>query len=595
MEKEQLSRKLAVILHADVAGSTSLVQLNETLAHQRIQSVFNNFSGTIEIYGGVTREIRGDALLAEFNRSSDAVTAALAFQSLNEDVNSKFDDAIRPQLRIGVGMGEVVVADNTITGPGVVLAQRLEQLANPGGVIIQGSVAETVPARIPFEYRYIGEQTLKGFDQKVRAFVASLREGAELPPAESEPPVKEVELERPRIPIAPSIAILPFTNMSSDPEQEFFGYGIMDDIITALSKVSGLTVIARSSTSSYQGRTVDARQVGHDLGVGHVLIGSVRKVGSRVRINAQLIDAVTGQHRWADRYDRELQDIFAVQDEITRSVVSELDVHLRVGEQARLWSSGTNNLEAWECVRIGNNLLAGYRSEDVPEALRLARKSVELDPEFSEAWVFLSACHFHTEAHVQSVEERERALESAHDYAQRALECDPLNAHALGIVAMHDLHLRKHDEAVRNTKKSIELAPNHAVISAMAAAILNKCGQPERGLERIRKAMRLAPVYPVWFLSILGQSTRLMGMTDAAINACKELVSRNSDSFEGHVGLAEILGEAGRSNEAKLAASEVLRIRPNFTIREYVGDLAYLDSAENMRIAEGLRKAGLPE
>ncbi len=596
MAKDRLSRKLAVILHADVVGSTLLVQKNEALAHERIQAAFNRFSETIISNGGIAREIRGDALVAEFERASDAVTASLAFQILNRDLNSVIKDEIQPQLRIGISLGEVIVADNTITGTGVILAQRLEQLARPGGVVVQGSVSETVPTRMPFDFESMGEQILKGFDQPVRAFSASLRSGEELPASEGSTNLKTEEPEGLLVPDQPSIAVLPFTNMSADPEQDFFADGMTEDIITALSKVSSMMVIARNSTFIYKGKAVDVRQVGRDQGVRYVLEGGVRKVGQRVRITAQLIDASTGEHMWAERYDRNLEDIFAVQDEITRRIVSELDVHLRVGEDARLMSGGTDNLEAWECVRIGADLLDGYRTVDVPEALRLGQKAIDIDPEYAQAWGLLASCHWHAQGQPGvSAEERERLLKSAQEYQQKALKIDPSSARAIASLALYDLHLRKYDDALRNVNKSVKFAPNNAVVLAVSAAILVKCGQPQIALERIQKAMRLSPVYPWWYLMMLGQSSRLLGMTDVAIDAYSEIIKLDSDSFEGLVGLAQILGESGKIKEAKDTASEVLRVNPEFSISEWVGNLAYSDPAENLHYAEGLRKAGLPE
>jgi adenylate cyclase len=596
VEKDRPKRKLAVILHADVVGSTLLVQKNEALAHERIQGAFNRFSETITSNGGIAREIRGDALVAEFERASDAVTASLAFQILNGELNTAIKDEIKPQLRIGISLGEVIVADNTITGTGVVLAQRLEQLAGSGGVVVQGSVSETVPTRMPFDFESLGEQKLKGFDQPVRAFSASLRSGEELPAWEGNTSLKTKKPDGFQVPEQPSIAVLPFTNMSADPEQDFFADGMTEDIITALSKVSSMMVIARNSTFIYRGKAVDVRQVGRDQGVRYVLEGGVRKVGQRVRITAQLIDASTGKHRWAERYDRDLEDIFAVQDEITRRIVSELDVYLRVGEGARLMSGGTHNLEAWECVRIGADLLDGYRAVDVPEALRLAQKAIDIDPEYAQAWGLLATCHWHAQEQPGvSEEEREGLLKSTQEYNQKTLELDPSSAHAIAGLALYDLHLRKYDDAVTNVNKSVKLAPSNANALALSAAILVKCGQPKIAFERIQKAMRLSPVYPWWYLMMLAQSARLLGMADVAIDAYSEIIRLDSDSFEGLVGLAQILGESNRNREAKATAAEVLRVNPEFSVSEWVGNLAYKDPAEILRYAEGLRNAGLPE
>ena len=597
MERDQLTRKLAVILHADVVGSTSLVQQDEALAHKRIRNAFNQFSETIAAYGGIAHEIRGDALVAEFERSSDAVTAAIAFQTSNEKSTASIEDNVRPFMRIGISMGEVIIDDNTITGAGVVLAQRLEQLAQPGGVVVQGAVSETVPTRMPFEFESLGEQMLKGFDQPVRAFTASLRSGEELPAPEGGATLR---IEKPMIlqlPDQPSIAVLPFTSMSNDPEQEFFSDGITEDIITELSKVSALMVIARSTTFIYKGESVDVKQVGHDLGVRYVLEGSVRKSGNRVRITAQLIDASTNQHIWAERYDRELEDIFSLQDEIMREIVSALDIEILTGEQSRFWSDGTNNLQAWEYHRQARDLSTRYRSENHPEIIRLCQRALEFDPDYSAAWHLLAGCYFHIEDDTSYPDaERKQAGTLSKEYLEKSLKCDPSNPHARSLQAMCYLSAREFDKAVSNTNDAVTMAPNHANIIASSAMVLTKCGQPELGLQRIRKAIRLCPVCPpMWYLVMLGQVCRVLGKVDESIEAYREMVSRDPDHIEGHIGLAGILSESGKIEQARASTAEVLRINPEFSIDRYFSNIAYRDQAIVMGFAEALRKAGLPE
>ncbi len=278
--KKRPQRQLAVILHADVVGSTTLVQRDETLAHERMQDAFRRFSLTIEAYDGVAHELRGDALVAELKRASDAVSAALAFQAGNAEFNTALEDDIQPQLRVGISMGEVVIADNTVTGAGVVLAQRLEQLAQSGGVCIQGAAYETVPQRFPFDFESLGEQTLKGFEQPVRAFTVSLRPGEHVPepyatpiaasqtPNGSAPAQPALELSD-----RPSIVVLPFINMSGDPEQEYFADGITEDIITELSRFRSIAVISRTSAFAFKGKAVPVQEIGKELGVAYVLEG----------------------------------------------------------------------------------------------------------------------------------------------------------------------------------------------------------------------------------------------------------------------------------------------------------------------------------
>jgi adenylate cyclase len=355
-------------------------------------------------------------------------------------------------------------------------------------------------------------------------------------------------------------------------------------------------VIARNSTFVYKGKPVDIKQVGRDLDVVYVLEGSVRKSDNRVRVTAQLIDAVTGQHKWAERYDRDLEDIFLVQDEIMREVVLALDIQLLAGEQARFWSDGTKNLQAWEYFRQARSLFNNYRIEDHPEIIRMARKALDFDPNYSAAWCLLSSVYFHIDDNTRySDEERIQAQELSRQYLQKARNCDPSSPFVYSLSALHHHSLREFDEAIISTNKAVELAPNHANLIATSAIILNKCGQSEMAMERIQKAMYLCPVYPLWYLSGFGQISRLLGKTEAAIHAYKEMINRDLDSLEGHVGLAEILGETEQTEAAKAAASEVIRINPGFSIVKYTGNLTYRDQNEVTRIAEGLRKAGLPE
>ncbi len=317
-----------------------------------------------------------------------------------------------------------------------------------------------------------------------------------------------------------------------------------------------------------------------------------------MRVTAQLIDATTGQHKWAERYDRHLDDIFAVQDEITIKIVSALDVQLRAGEQARFWSSGTKNLEAWECVRLGSDLLNTVKGDLIPEAMRLVKRAIDLDPEYAAAWVWLAWSHFHLSEDYDSRysdKERKQALQSTQDCAHQALKFDPSSAEVYAVLGLYHLSMSEHEAAMANINKSVQLAPNHATNIGIAAAILNKCGHPEKAIERIRKAMRLSPIYPSWYLSILGQAYRLADMIDAAIETYSEFIKSEPDSLEGQIALAEIFGETNQLDHATVSAKEVLRLNPDFTINKYVDGLAYSNPTENLRFAEGLRKAGLPE
>ncbi len=386
--------------------------------------------------------------------------------------------------------------------------------------------------------------------------------------------------------------------MSTDPEQEFFSDGITEDIITALSKIGSLLVVARNSTFTYKGQAVDVKQVSREQGVRYVLEGSVRKAGNRVRVTAQLIDATTGHHTWAERYDRDLEDIFAVQDEITREVVVALDVRLREGEQARVWSGGTKNVEAWECVRLGQEALNQVKREDRIEARRLFERALELDPNYPTAWSSLGGFYFHEAEYgtgYATEADREAVLEASVTHATKALELDPLFADAYALLGLCHLSRREYEDAVAMSEKAIAMAPNLAVNLAMAAATLNKSGQPAKSFELIKRAMRLCPLYPSWYLSVLAVSCRLLGRNEAAVTVYEEAIKRNPDNSTEYVGLASTLGELGREVDAKKTVAAILRLEPDFSIKRYVARLSYRDPADLARFEDGLRKAGLPE
>jgi adenylate cyclase len=610
MEKDHLSRKLAVILHADVVGSTTLVQQNETLAHERIQSAFQHFSETIKSYGGEARELRGDALVAEFERASDAVPAALAFQVLNEEFNSKLDDAIQPQLRIGISLGEVIIADNTITGAGVVLAQRLEQLAKPGGVVVQGSVSETVPTRMPFVYEGLGEQMLKGFDQPVRAFSVSLKYGENLPAPEEDETSRTTGLDDPHVglklspesyealigerlelPDQPSIAILPFQNMSTDPEQEFFADGMSEDIITTLSRVPDLIVIARNSTFVYKGRAVDVRQVGQELGVRHVLEGSIRKSGGNIRITAQLIDTKKGDHVWAERYDRMLNDIFAVQDEITQKIVVELQVSIGLGEFGRLYTGGTKNVNAWQLCMKAGRLLEAYSRDDLMLSKKITREVLELDDKFSSAWINLGWVYW-VESTFGWSSDPGKSMEKAFDAVQMAIQADADNPECYSLLGNIFMTRGDIEQAISLCEKAVEMAPSNSYSVALLANVLLDNGRIKESIQKMKRAIRLSPFPPGWYFNLIGIGYHLDGNSEVAIPALNHAVQRDPGSHQPRLWLASALVDLGKLDEAREVSKTILDIEPSFSATKFA---ASFKSDSHLRLRENLLAAGLPE
>lgn len=592
------SRKLAVVLHADVVGSTELVQRDESIAHERMQACFRGFSETIEAYGGITREIRGDALVAEFARASDAVTAALSFQRMNTDANARLEDDIQPALRIGISLGEVIVADNTITGAGIVLAQRLEQLAAPGGVVVQGSVSETVPRRLPFDFESLGEQALKGFDQPVRAFVALLKAGAQIPKSDSKAvtpgalkgdPRQQPPLE---LPDKPSIVVLPFTNMSSDPEQEYFSDGVSEDIITDLSKLAGLFVIARNSAFTYKGKAINVPGVCRELGVRFALEGSIRKVGNRVRITAQLIDGTTGGHTWAERYDRELADIFAVQDEVTREIVSALAPKLTNAGQELLKREPTTNLEAYDCFLRGREQWWHFTKQANLEARMMLERATELDPKFAMAFAWLAASHLvdHVNQWSESAEQSKRLHA---ELARHAVSLDDQDSFARVQLGMANLFERQHEMAIAECEKAIALDPNFAHARFDLAWMLHYAGNQEAALDVLDEAERLDPHFPDVILHLRALAYFQLGRYEDAVTTLKRRLTRNPNSDTAHVLLAACHGQLGRSEEAQTEWRGALRISPEYSLEHRRKALPYRNPGDFERVVDGLRKAGI--
>lgn len=597
MKKNPLSRKLAVILHADVVGSTKLVQLNEIRAHERIQAVFRQFSETIVAYGGTAHELRGDALVAEFERASDAVAASLAFQIQNAALNTTLVDDIRPELRIGISLGEVVIADGTITGAGVVLAQRLEQLAEAGGIVVQGAVSETVPTRMPYSFESLGEQMLKGFDQPVRAFAARLRQGQELPAPEAAVTPRSAEPESLQAPDKPSIAVLPFDNMSNDPEQDYFADGIAEDIITALSHIKQWFVVARNSSFAYKGRNVDIREIARELGVRYVLEGSVRKGGNQLRITGQLIEAESGTHLWADRFDGDLADVFALQDRITESVVGAIEPSLRVAEIARSKRKPPNDIGAYDLYLQALPNLIALRPEQNEQALALLHKAIELDPNYALAlanlaWGYEERLTRDWGAYGNDDEGMAVAL------ARRAITADRDDALVLVLAGFVLVMIaRDYNQGLEAVNRARELNPNIAFVSSIIGGTLNFCGNPEEGLSYVEDAIRVSPGDPGAFIfyTVAATSHLMCGRPAEACDMATKSARMYADWDTTYRILAPALVQLDRIEEARSAVVKLLELSPTMTVSQLRALWPIRDPETLNMILDGLRIAGLPE
>lgn len=589
MEMDQLSRKLVVILHADVVDSTALVRQNETLAHQRIQHAFQHFSKIIKSHDGVAHEIRGDALVAEFSRASDAVAAALDYQAENIEHNRELTDKIQPVVRIGIAMGEVVVADNTITGEGVVLAQRLEQLASPGGVCIQGAAYETLPKRLPFEYQNLGEKKLKGFDEVIRVYSVKdqVQSNTTLLAASNPADVHSLEL-----PKKPSIAVLPFNNMSNDSEQEFFADGISEDIITELSKFRSFFVIARNSSFTFKNQQLNVREVGRELGVRYVVEGSVRRAGNRVRISAQLIDAIDDKHIWAERYDRDLEDIFAVQDEVTQAIVTAIEPQLATTEQQRARRKPTENLDAWECYQRGLWYMFGYAHTD--QALHYFHRAIELDPEFGSAYAGIAytyAIQILLGASIDKEEDVKQGV-SAADTALSIDQTDPFAHFARGRISIFN---GEHEKSISEFKRAISLNPNYALAHFGLAHGLWHAGRPAEALPHHDEAMRLSPHDPIQWAFLASKAIALIMIEryEEGVALSQEAQRSNDSHLFSYLAEVSGLGILSKETEAADALKRLGKVQPGISIDFIEQSLPMARSDGKSRFLRGIKLAGM--
>jgi len=632
MAKESLSGKLAVILHADVAGSTALVQLDEKLAHERIQDAFGRFSETIEKYQGHVVELRGDALLAEFERASDAVIAALAFQAEHANFIAQLDDDLKPAVRIGIALGEVIIADNTITGAGVVLAQRVEQLAKPGGLCITGAIHEALPQRMPFEHENLGEQELKGFGEPVRVYSVKLKAGAELPEptkvSETEkspviqwvktaiviallfggglaawfqpwaPEYEPASVAKMAIPLPdkPSIAVLPFTNMSSDAEQEYFSDGITEDIITDLSKISGLFVVARNSTFTYKGHAVKIRQVAEELGVRYVLEGSVRRSQDKIRITAQLIDALKGNHIWAERYDRELKDVFSVQSDVARQVAKVLAVTLKANENERLFQKYTTSIDAYNVFLQARRTVDRPSKDNILRGEKLFSRVIELDPNFAGGYAGLSF-NYSVQVRFQYSPSPTTHLERAFELAEQAVKVD--RDYAWGHIALGGAHLANGDAAaaVDAMRQALTLEPNGYEANLFMGFYLQFAGEAAVAVEHLMLANRLSPVVTVRDLAFMSWA-QFMNRNYAEV---LRISSKRDRKFPGRwnpnrsVGIAATYTLLERPEEAAAIVKALLDTHPNFNLSQWKYGKLWLSEENRARLYNAAKKAGIPE
>jgi adenylate cyclase len=591
----RVERKLSAILAADVAGYSRLMHHDEEATHAKVTALLmDSIKPVIAEHGGRIVKSTGDGFLAEFLSAVEAVRAAVQFQTrIKENANGDAEDR-RVVFRVGINIGDVIVEPHDIFGDGVNIAARLEAIAEPGGICISGKVYDEISGKLDLACEDMGLQQLKNIARPVQAYRVDMCGLAGGKSRDS--PSAKVPLP---LPDRPSIAVLPFANLSSDPEQEYFTDGITEDIITELSRFSELFVIARNSSFQYKGKSVDVRQVGRELGVRYVLEGSIRRAGDRVRITGELVDATTGAHRWADHYDRKLEDMFAVQDEVARTIVAILAAYVSKAEATRTLLKPPSSWLAYDYFLRGADTYNSFMSTLLPETLYEARRlfegSLSIDPEYARAYAALS--NTYTTAHGQPIDSNyldPTAIERAHELAAKAVQLDPNLplAHAkLGIA----LALRaRPEEAIAAFERAIALNPNFS--DWRFAIPLVFAGQFARAIEVAEAHMRVDPFYPPFALFISGFARYMLGQYLDAVLLLRAGILRAPNARFGRAALAAAYVQLGQLEDARAQATEVLRIEPTYTIDQTERTLRRFSSPQHAEKYFGdLRTAGLPE
>ncbi len=587
--EERLPRKLAAILYADVAGYSRLTGEDEEGTHRTLRTYLDLISSSIKTHDGRVVHYAGDAVLADFGTVVDALTCAGAIQRDLAERNAGIPDDRKVQFRIGANLGDVIVDGEEIYGDGVNVAARLESLAEPGGICISDAVRTAVGKKLDLDYEDMGQQEVKNIEEPVRAYKVVMGSGVVPSVTTREEPALVLRDK-------PSIAVLPFTNMSGDPEQEYFSDGITEDIITELSRFHDLSVIARNSSFTFKGKSVAISEVGSKLGVQYVVEGSVRKAGNRVRITAQLVDVATSDHIWADRYDRELEDIFVVQDEVVRTVTATLIGRVERVRRDRAKYKPTSNLEAYDCLLRGREHFFRWTPADHPMAREMFEKAITLDPNYAAAYVGLAETHFQGWAAGWS-EAPDRSFAGFCENAEKSVALDETDSRTLAVLGVAYLFRREFDQAHAHLDRALRLNPIDTRTLAHMARYDILVGEPERGIQRVNEASRIDPFGKFgWYL---GQAYYVARRYDEAISAFKSI--RNPIALI-HAWIAASYAQAGQEAEAKQAAQECVsakeaelgvRVESHNWLEFLIQRWPFKHEEDSEHLREGLRKAGL--
>ena len=630
MAPEGFKRKLTSIFSADAVGYSRLMGDDEAATVRTLTSYRDVISTLIKKHNGSVIDSPGDNLLAEFVSVVDAVQCAVAIQKEIKARNDELPESRRMQFRIGINLGDVIQEDDRIYGDGVNIAARLEGLAEPGGICISKTAFDQIESKLPYGYEFLGDQTVKNISKPVGAYRVLMeprvtvsgksvseksanKKRMPIPAGiaavlvlvialgvwwyNSRPPsIEPASVEKMVFPLPdkPSIAVLPFVNMSEEPGKEFLSDGITEQIITSLSKMSSIFVISRTSTFTYKDKPVKIQKVAEDLGVRYVLEGSVQQSGDKIRITAQLIDALTGKHLWAKRYDRKYKDIFAIQDEITIKILAEIGVKLGEGEKIRSDMQYTN-LDANEKVMEAVAYLRAFNIESNASARRLAEEVIGLEPEHPAGYELLGIVNI-MDVHLGTSKSPRESLARATELLLKAIDIDKNSDTSYSVLGHIYGIQRQYDKAVELGQKAIEINPNSDEAYVWLATTLNWIGKSDEAIELNKKAIRLCPFPPAYYYLALGNAYRSTGRIKSAISEYKKALHLTPKNIIALQGLAICYGLLGLEEESREVVAETLDIDPNINIKHFISNMFMYKNQELVkRWADVLRTAGIPD
>jgi len=628
MAEKGFKRKLTAILSADAVGYSRLMGEDEAATVRTITSYRNVISTLIKQHNGTVIDSPGDNLLAEFVSVVDAVQCGVAVQKELEARNDELPENRRMQFRIGINLGDVIQEEDRIYGDGVNIAARLEALADPGGICVSKTAFDHIETKLPLGYEFMGDQAVKNIAKPVGAYrvmmeprvtVAKEKEVAVVIPFWRRkaaivgaiavlvviigvavwslylrpPPIEPASVEKMAYPLPekPSVAVLPFVNMSDDPKQEYFSDGITEHIITSLSKVPYLFVIARHSTFSYKGKSATIQQIAEELGVRYVLEGSIQRSDDRVRITVQLIDATTGHHLWAENYDRKLDDIFSVQDEISKSIMVALQVKLTEGEMASL-AADTVSIKAYQKYLKALEHYYRRTKEDALVARQLLQEAIALDPEYAAAYLLVGWTYL-DDVWLGMTKTPSESIAKAEGMVQKTISIHGLTVGENALLSCVHLLKKDLDKAIAYAEKAVEQRPNYANVHNILGLALRSNGQYDEAISSFKKALQLDPVNRIARQSNLAWAYLYSKQYEKAISNWNETLERNPDYLYAYMGLTAAYWLTGSEDQAQQAAQHVLRINPKFSLGYWEKRSTSKDKALKEQIFDAWRKAGL--